>query len=79
MSNDFCHIHCHSDGSLLDAPATIKKIVTKAKQQGHTACAITDHGSMLNIPSFIQECQKQKYQEYYRHGSLCEQDWSYQF
>jgi DNA-directed DNA polymerase III PolC len=54
----FINLHLHSDGSLRDSPAQVKQIIAKVKAQGHTACAITDHGSMLNAVYFHKEALK---------------------
>ncbi|MBN1523928.1 MAG: DNA polymerase III subunit alpha [Spirochaetales bacterium] len=56
---DFVHLHTHSDYSLLDAITSIPKLVTKAKESGMHALALTDHGNMFGIPKFYKECKKQ--------------------
>lgn len=54
MSN-FVHLHMHSEYSLLDGAATIKKVVRAAKEMGMTSLAITDHGSMYGCIEFYNE------------------------
>ncbi|HHV71269.1 MAG TPA: DNA polymerase III subunit alpha [Clostridia bacterium] len=56
---DFCHLHVHTEYSLLDGAARIKKLVAKAKDLGMKALAITDHGVMYGVLDFYKECQKQ--------------------
>jgi len=45
----FSHLHCHTQYSLLDGAADIKKLFKKAKADGQEAIAITDHGNMFEI------------------------------
>ena len=42
----FCHLHLHSEYSLLDGACRVKDIPKLAAENGHTAVAITDHGAM---------------------------------
>src|SRR5690348_5972415 len=56
--SDFVNIHFHGDGSVLDSAATVDKLLDVVKEKGQSGCALTDHGSMLNIPDFYQGCQK---------------------
>jgi len=55
----FTHLHVHSQYSILDGAASISGLVTKAKSDGMTALALTDHGTMLGIKEFHNECRKQ--------------------
>ena len=55
----FVHLHVHSEYSLLDGACRIKKLVSKAKDAGQTAVAITDHGVMYGVIDFWRECKKQ--------------------
>lgn len=59
MALDFVHLHVHSDFSLLDGAASIKKIVQTVKENGQTAAAITDHGNMFGVLLFFRECKAQ--------------------
>lgn len=45
MSKPLVNLHSHSSGSLLDGAAHLKEYVKKAKEYGHPAFALTDHGS----------------------------------
>jgi DNA polymerase III subunit alpha len=49
----FVHLHVHSEYSLLDGYSKIKKLVTRAKEMGMPAVAITDHGTMFGVIEFF--------------------------
>ncbi len=55
---DFCHLHCHTQFSLLDGAASIKGMVDKAVKDGQQAIAITDHGNMFGVFQFHKICSK---------------------
>lgn len=55
----FCHLHTHTEYSLLDGEATIKKLVARVKELGMDSCAITDHGSMYGVVDFYREAKSQ--------------------
>ncbi len=57
MSNDFVHLHTHSEYSLLDGLGQIKKLVKEANRLGHTALALTDHGVMHGAVEFFRACR----------------------
>jgi len=54
----FAHLHTHSHYSLLDGLGTIDHLIDKAKTQGATALALTDHGVMYGAIEFYQKCKK---------------------
>jgi DNA polymerase-3 subunit alpha len=54
----FSHIHSHTQYSLLDGAANIKNLIKKAAKYEMPAIAITDHGNMFGVPSFVNEAQK---------------------
>jgi len=56
--HSFCHLHCHTQYSLLDGAAQIKNLVGKAQQSGMNALAITDHGNMFGVPHFVAAANK---------------------
>lgn len=58
MSN-FVHLHNHMEGSIADSALRIKDAVSKAKEFGMEALAITDHGNMFKVVEFYKECKKQ--------------------
>ncbi|APV45465.1 DNA polymerase III subunit alpha [Dehalogenimonas formicexedens] len=55
----FTHLHVHTEFSLLDGMCRIKDIVSRAKDLGMTALAITDHGNMYGSLKFYKECKAQ--------------------
>ena len=56
---DFVHLHLHSEYSLLDGACRVSDIPKRAKECGHTACAITDHGVMYGAVQFYEACKKE--------------------
>jgi DNA polymerase III subunit alpha len=56
---DFCHLHCHTQYSLLDGASDIKTMMKKAKADGQSAVAITDHGNMFGVFKFVKEAKQQ--------------------
>ena len=57
--SEFVHLHLHSEYSLLDGACRISEIPEKAKAEGHTAVAITDHGAMYGVVDFYNACKKE--------------------
>lgn len=49
----FVHLHVHTQYSLLDGQASVKKLVDKAIKDGMKGMAITDHGNMFAIKEFF--------------------------
>ena len=68
MSKNFVHLHLHTEYSLLDGASRISGTGEKApsplavalKAKGMTACAITDHGNMYGVYSFVEAMEKEK-------------------
>jgi DNA polymerase-3 subunit alpha len=54
----FCHLHCHTQYSLLDGAAQIKNLVGSTQKLGMNALAITDHGNMFGVPHFVAAANK---------------------
>ncbi|MDN6399449.1 MAG: DNA polymerase III subunit alpha [Brachybacterium sp.] len=54
MSDDFVHLHVHTDYSLLDGAAKIDKLVEETVRQGQQAVAITDHGYLFGAYEFYR-------------------------
>lgn len=52
--SQFCHLHLHSQYSVLDGAIKIKELVKKAKTLGQQSVAVTDHGSMHGTIEFYQ-------------------------
>lgn len=55
----FVHLHNHTCYSLLDGACKIPELITRAREQGMKALAITDHGVMYGIIEFYKEAKKQ--------------------
>ncbi|MEC7405407.1 MAG: PHP domain-containing protein [Bacteroidota bacterium] len=58
--SDYCHLHNHTQFSLLDGHSSISSMISKAKADGQQAVAITDHGNMFGAFKFVAEANKQK-------------------
>lgn len=57
--SDFVHLHLHSEYSLLDGACRIKDIPRRAKECGHSAVALTDHGVLYGVPAFVAACKRE--------------------
>ncbi|MHB8917484.1 MAG: PHP domain-containing protein, partial [Desulfocucumaceae bacterium] len=55
----FVHLHVHTEYSLLDGAARIKRVVKSAAEMGMPALAITDHGVMFGVVDFYKACKKE--------------------
>ena len=55
--SDFVHLHLHSEYSLLDGACRISEIPKRAKECGHDAVALTDHGVMYGAVAFYRACK----------------------
>lgn len=53
---EFCHLHCHSEMSLLDGMSRVKEIPKRAKELGMEAVALTDHGVLYGAVDFYKAC-----------------------
>ncbi len=56
--DNFVHLHCHSEYSLLDGAAKITEMVKRAAKLGMPALAVTDHGTMFGLVDFYREAIK---------------------
>ncbi|HPW64111.1 MAG TPA: DNA polymerase III subunit alpha, partial [Cyclobacteriaceae bacterium] len=54
----FCHLHLHSQYSVLQAVPDVNEIIAKAKSQSMPAVAITDFGNMYGAFKFVSEALK---------------------
>lgn len=52
----FTHLHVHTEYSLLDGAASVKKLAARAKELGMDSLAITDHGVMFGVIDFYRAC-----------------------
>lgn len=59
MSKPLVNLHTHDFGSLLDGCASPKTYVKRAKECGHPAVCITNHGSMQTVFSLYNEAKSQ--------------------
>ena len=55
---DFCHLHCHTQYSLLDGASEIGTMMDKALNDGQRGVALTDHGNMFGAFKFVAEANK---------------------
>ncbi len=51
-SAEFCHLHVHTQYSLLDGACRIEATAQRAVQMGMPAIAITDHGNLFGVVEF---------------------------
>lgn len=58
MSDNFVNLHLHTDGSVMDSPASIDTVLDTIKEKGQPGAALTDHGSMVNIVDWHRGCAK---------------------
>ena len=54
---DFVHLHVHSEYSLLDGAARLKKLVDRAAGLGFPAIALTDHGNLFGAIDFYEHAR----------------------
>lgn len=59
MNSPFIHLHVHTEYSILDGLASIGELVSKAREFGLPALAITDHGNMFGALDFYTQCRAQ--------------------
>lgn len=56
---DFVHLHLHSEYSLLDGACRLNKLISKVKEIGQKAVAVTDHGVMYGTIDFYKKAIKE--------------------
>lgn len=54
----FCHLHLHTQYSLLDGVNKLPDILNIAKEKGQNAIAMTDHGNLHGAMEFYTEAKK---------------------
>ena len=54
----FVHLHTHTQYSLLDGSNKITEYISRVKDLGMSAAAITDHGAMFGVIDFYKEAKK---------------------
>lgn len=58
MPRAFCHVHNHTEYSLLDGANRIPDMVKRAQELEMPALAISDHGVMFGVVEFYMEAKK---------------------
>jgi DNA polymerase-3 subunit alpha len=58
MKHLFVHLHNHTEYSLLDGAQRIPLMVSRAREMGMPALAISDHGAMHGAVEFYYECRE---------------------
>ena len=56
-SNDFAHLHLHTQYSFLDGAIRLKDLVKKTLELGMSSVAVTDHGNMFGALDFYQQAK----------------------
>ncbi len=54
----FCHLHVHSQYSILESSLSIPSIVSKAKEYGMPSIAMTDHGNLYGAIDFYKTAKE---------------------
>src|SRR5690606_28562927 len=54
----FCHLHCHSEYSLLDGANRVDDLITRALDLEQPALALTDHGVLHGAWIFQEKARK---------------------
>jgi DNA polymerase-3 subunit alpha len=55
--SSFCHLHTHTEFSMLDGASRVAELVAAAADDGQPALAITDHGNMYGVLDFYRACR----------------------
>jgi len=55
---DFCHLHVHTQYSLLDGAIRLDQLFDRAVEMGMKSVAMTDHGTMFGTVEFYQKALK---------------------
>ena len=59
MTQDFVHLHVHSEYSLLDGAIRCSDLAKQVAEWGSPGVALTDHGAMYGVVDFYQKCKSQ--------------------
>ncbi|GMV25325.1 MAG: hypothetical protein AMXMBFR58_13560 [Phycisphaerae bacterium] len=57
-SEQFVHLHLHTEYSLLDGGNRIDKLIARVAELGMTAVGVTDHGNLFGAVAFYQQCKE---------------------
>lgn len=55
---EFVHLHLHTDYSMLDGACETKQLVSRVKELGMPAVAMTDHGNIFGTVEFVDAAHK---------------------
>ncbi len=55
----FVHLHVHSEYSLLDGACRLNGLLSRVRELGQTAVAVTDHGVMYALAEFYKAAKKE--------------------
>ncbi|GAV30862.1 DNA polymerase III, alpha subunit [Coriobacteriaceae bacterium EMTCatB1] len=55
MTQQFVHLHTHSEYSVLDGHAKVSRLLDRAAELGQEALALTDHGVMFGAVEFYKQ------------------------
>ena len=64
----FVHLHTHTEYSLLDGSNKIREYVSRVKELGMNAAAITDHGVMYGVIDFYKAAKEAGMRAYIGRG-----------
>ncbi|NLM96892.1 MAG: PHP domain-containing protein, partial [Halanaerobiaceae bacterium] len=79
-NNGFIHLHSHTEYSLLDGAARVDALVSRARELGMPAVAMTDHGALYGVVDFYKKARAEKIKPiigcevYLTPGSMREKD-----
>lgn len=59
LASKFCHLHVHSEYSIMDGTIVIKDLVKEVKKRGHTHIALTDHSNMHGAVEFYSAARSE--------------------
>lgn len=54
IDHTFCHLHTHTQFSILQATPDVKSLIKKAKEMDMPAVSMTDHGNMFGAFHFVR-------------------------
>lgn len=57
-TDDYVHLHVHSDNSILDGMGTIPEYVNRASELGQRGIGLSDHGDVYGLYGLLQESKK---------------------
>ncbi len=58
MADSFCHLHVHTEFSILDGASRLDELIAAAVADNQPALGITDHGNMYGVLDFYRRCKK---------------------